>query len=505
MSRRLDIELTSTREDGTWTWRAAGAKVPKGVLESTLLPTSSKIGDVLKIEADFDIDGITVLSVVQQREKSQKGTLLQLISDKPFVGVTEKLTKKSRDDKPRRGKQGPSTDRPARDDSNKIALPKRPERSDRRERTERSARPEQAARPERRSFTPPQPELPKRPVAKRLKPKRVHRSAVLESLPSEQRSVAERALAGGLRAVREAIKTQNVQLVKDGKPEIKADGLISMAQDILPKLRVAEWLDKAEAAKSDINLLDLRDLRAVVASGEDPMVLRDESTRALASELKAALKVRQEQEMTQWIDDIKAAIEGSRVVRALKLSGEPPKAGVLFPAELGSQIAKATTESLSGDAGADRWIAVLEALAFSPIRAAVKPAVAPVVVTDALRDTVKRLAPLLPQIALLFAIEVLPGAQAPRPLRPVRPVRPKRDFKRKPVIADPPVAVIDDAAFVVDAAAIAVEDAVATAVDEAVATAVDIVVSVAAPLDDPVDVAVDVAVDVPDSSVSKQV
>lgn len=497
MSRRLDIELTSTREDGTWTWRAAGAKVPKGVLESTLLPTSSKIGDVLKIEADFDIDGITVLSVVQQREKGQKATLLQLISDKPFVGITEKLTKKSRDDKPRRGKQGPSTDRPARDDSKKITLPKRPERADRRESTERAARPERATRPERRSFTPPYPELPMRPAAKRLKPKRVHRSAVLESLPSEQRSVAERALAGGLRAVREAIKTQNVQLIKDGKPEIKPDGLISMAQDILPKLRVAEWLDKAEAAKSEIKLLDLRDLRAVVASGEDPMVLRDESTRALASELKAALKVRQEQEMAQWIEDIKAAIEVSRVVRALKLSGEPPKAGVLFPAELGSQIAKATTESLSGDAGADRWIAVLEALAFSPIRAAVKPAVPPDVVTDALRDTIKRLAPLLPQIALLFSIEVLPGAQAPRPLRPVRPVRPKRDFKRKPVIVDPAVAV--------DTAAIADEVAVATAVEVAVATAVDIVVSVAAPLDDPVDVPVDVPDDVPVSSVSKQV
>ena len=94
MSRRLDIELTSTRDDGTWTWRAAGAKVPKGVVESSLLPNASKVGDVLKIEADFDIDGITVLSVVQQRDKSQKATFLQLIDDKPFTAVTEKLAKK---------------------------------------------------------------------------------------------------------------------------------------------------------------------------------------------------------------------------------------------------------------------------------------------------------------------------------------------------------------------------------------------------------------------------
>ena len=102
MSRRLDIELTSARDDGTWTWRAAGAKVPKGVVVANLLPNQSKIGDVLKIEADFDIDGITVLSVITQRDKSQKATLLQLIDNKPFVGVTEKLAKKSRDDQPRR-------------------------------------------------------------------------------------------------------------------------------------------------------------------------------------------------------------------------------------------------------------------------------------------------------------------------------------------------------------------------------------------------------------------
>ena len=72
MSRRLDIELTSTRDDGTWTWRAAGAKVPKGVLVATLLPNESKIGDVLKIEADFDIDGITVLSVITNAIRVKK-------------------------------------------------------------------------------------------------------------------------------------------------------------------------------------------------------------------------------------------------------------------------------------------------------------------------------------------------------------------------------------------------------------------------------------------------
>ena len=447
MSRRLDIELTSTRDDGTWTWRAAGAKVPKGVLVATLLPNESKIGDVLKIEADFDIDGITVLSVITQRDKSQKATLLQMIDDKPFVGVTEKLAKKSRDDKPRRGKQGPRTDRPDREPREPRA--DRPVREPRADRPVREPRVPREPRADRKSF-PPTPEVPKRPIAKRLKPKRVHRSAVLASLPVEQRAVAERALAGGLAAVRDAIKKQNAELRKEGKPEVKADGLVSMASDILPKLRVAEWLDKAEAAKLDIELLDLRDLRAVVAGSDDPMVVRDETTRVLAGELKIALKVHQEKEMNQWIDDMKSAVEVSRVVRALKLSGEPPKAGVLFPAELGGQIAKAATDSLASDAGADRWIAVLEALAFSPIRAQVKPAAAPVATTDTLRETVKRLAPLLPQIAALFGIEVAPGAQAPRPLRPPRQARqvraPRVKKEIKLVIPPAPVAqVVADA------------------------------------------------------------
>ena len=459
MSRRLDIELTSTRDDGTWTWRAAGAKVPKGVLVATLLPNESKIGDVLKIEADFDIDGITVLSVITQRDKSQKATLLQMIDDKPFVGVTEKLAKKSRDDKPRRGKQGPRTDRPDREPREPRA--DRPVREPRADRPVREPRVPREPRADRKSF-PPTPEVPKRPIAKRLKPKRVHRSAVLASLPVEQRAVAERALAGGLAAVRDAIKKQNAELRKEGKPEVKADGLVSMASDILPKLRVAEWLDKAEAAKLEIELLDLRDLRAVVAGSDDPMVVRDETTRVLAGELKIALKVHQEKEMNQWIDDMKSAVEVSRVVRALKLSGEPPKAGVLFPAELGGQIAKAATDSLASDAGADRWIAVLEALAFSPIRAQVKPAAAPVATTDTLRETVKRLAPLLPQIAALFGIEVAPGAQAPRPLRPprqarqVRAPRVKKEIKLvippapvAPVVADVPV--VADAQVVADA------------------------------------------------------
>ena len=437
MSRRLDIELTSNRQDGTWTWRAAGAKSPKGVVNSSLLSAAAKTGDVLKVEADFDIDGISVLSVVNMREKGQRGNLLEMLaSEKSFTPVTQKLA-----DKPKSDRKGGRDAKGKRDGDSRPARPPRDPNAPRRP---ASTRPDgttgRPARPSRPHFTAP-PEMPKRPTAKRLKPKHVHRTAVLETLPVEQRGVAERALEGGIKAVRDAVKIQNDQLRKDGKPEVPSDGLISMAQNLLPKLRVADWLDKAEAAKSDLATLDLRDLRSVVVASEDPMVMRDETTRALAAELKTALKERQDSAQTLWLSDITDALKVGRTVRALKMTSEPPKAGQPFPSELGAKLAQAATAGLTTETAPDRWIALLEALAFSPIRGQVKLTTLPQQPSEALLATVKRLSSLLPQIASLFGIEVSPGVSAPRPLRPTRPVRVKpKTAPAKPAATDAAIA-----------------------------------------------------------------
>ncbi len=451
MSRRLDIELTSNRQDGTWTWRAAGAKSPKGVVNSSLLSADAKTGDVLKVEADFDIDGISVLSVVQMREKGQRGNLLEMLaSEKTFTPVTQKLA-----DKPKSDRKGGRDAKGKRDGDSRPARPPRDPNAPRRP---ASTRPDgttgRPARPSRPHFTAP-PEMPKRPTAKRLKPKHVHRTAVLETLPVEQRGVAERALEGGIKAVRDAVKIQNDQLRKDGKPEVPSDGLISMAQNLLPKLRVADWLDKAEAAKSDLATLDLRDLRSVVVASEDPMVMRDETTRALAAELKTALKERQDAAQTLWLSDIVDALKVGRTVRALKMTSEPPKAGQPFPSELGAKLAQAATAGLTTETAPDRWIALLEALAFSPIRGQVKLTTLPQQPSEALLATVKRLSSLLPQIASLFGVEVSPGVSAPRPLRPTRPVRVKpKTAPAKPAATDAVVAAPEVAAPEVAAPAV---------------------------------------------------
>ncbi len=397
MSRRIEIELTSSRPDGTWTWRAAGAREPKGVLEGAVLSGGAKVGDVLKVEADFDIDGISILSIVAGKERVEKSNRLELLaSDKPFKPVIET--------------KAPRSERPRRDDK-------------RRPRSDKGDSPAAGAedRKRRGPFTPP-PELPQRPKAKRLKPGRAHRSEVLNALPEAQRAIAERVLQGGIPAVRAAVADQNKVLAAEGKEVIPADGLVTMAENLLPKLRVAEWLDRADAAVADIDSLDLRDLRSVVTSGDDPAIARDESTRAVAAKLKEGLAARQEKDHAEWLSDIDAALGVGRVVRALKLSSQPPKAGARFPAELATRLAAAASAALEVDAPADRWVAMLEAAAFSPVRSQLNAAAIPAAVAPELLACVTRLAPAVPQVAAKFGVAVAPGAAMPRPLRPTRPV-----------------------------------------------------------------------------------
>jgi hypothetical protein len=490
MSRRIDIELTSARPDGTWTWRAAGARAPKGVLDGALLPSGASTGSILRAEAEAEIDGLTIVSVIDPKTKAkvEKSNVLELIpSDEKFEAVTQQLARRERGDRPggdrprRDGRPGdrPRGDRPGGD---------RP-RSDRpggdRPRGDRPGgdRPGGDRRPARDgdstgprtqgrgrpSFTPP-PELPQRPKAKRLKPGRAHRNVVLAELPEAQRPVAERALQGGIPAVRLAVQEQNARLKSEGKEEIPAAGLLSMAEQLLPKLRVAEWLDRADAAKADLDELDLRDLRSVVAAADDPMVARDETTRVIAEELKQALIAKQEKELQLWFGDIDAAIGVGRVIRALKLSSQPPKAGIRFPAELAKRLADAATASLTADAATDRWSAVLEAAAFSPVRAQIVPAARPETPGDELSATMKRLAPLLPQIAALFGIEAKPGASAPKPLRPTKP---GAATKKSPPPPPAPKATPAPAAEVVEAPAPAAE--VEVEVVEAPAAEVEVV------------------------------
>ena len=406
MSRRIEIELTSKRTDGTWTWRAAGAKEPRGVVVDAVVPAGVAVNDVVRAEVEADLDGTRVLSITPPKAKAARSGLLELLpSEKPFEPVTQQLRKKgARDGDKRRGPRRDKGDGP------------RGERRDGDKRREGGqARPD---RPRRTFFEAP-PELPQRPKPKRIRPQRVNVDAVLAELPEAQRAIAEKVLNGGVPAVRTAIEEQNKKAVAEGREKVPADGLIQIAEQLLPRLRVAEWRDKALAAEKIIEEVDVRDLRGIVVSA-DQLVAIDESTRALVAKMKQALVVRQEAETKNWLDDVAAATNVGRVVRALRLSSQPPKAGVPFPPALAQQLVDATVAGLTVDAPSERWIALLEAAAFSPVHAKVLPAAVPTVITEDLTKTVTRLGPLMPQIAALFGITVDPKARAPRPLQQPR-------------------------------------------------------------------------------------
>ncbi len=431
MSIRIEIELTSSSPDGSWTWRAAGAREPRGVLDGSILPGGAAVGDQFRVETEQSVDGIQVLAVVPPKDKASRSGMLELLpTEEAFEPVIQQRAPGRRDDGDRR----PRRDRPP--DGRGDRRRERADRSTRdrqdapgekrgeQRRGERSGerRGEQSERRHRPHFTPP-PELPQRPKPKRLRPGRQHVSDLLASLPDEQRPVAELAHQG-IGAVRQRLREENARLAADGKPTMPEAAVLKMAEELIPRLRVADWLDRAEAAQRQLAHLDLRDLRSVVAASDDSVVARDESTRELATTLKAALVTKQDEELSLWLTDVEAALDVGRVVRALRLSSVPPKAGVPFPGALASRLAEAATTSLQPGDGPDRWAAVLEAAAFSPVRAQVTPAAPPEQRSDELVATVRRLGPLLPQVAALFEIEVPAGATVPRPLRPA-PRRPE--------------------------------------------------------------------------------
>jgi hypothetical protein len=434
MPRRIEIELTSSRDDGTWTWRAAGAREPKGTLDGSLLPSGASTGDVLRADAEFYLEGIEITSVLPPKSARAEPERIEIRGterDEPLV--TSSVTRDDRGDrrdrkdrgdrKGRRDDRGPRGDRTGREGPRRDGAQGDRNRGERGERGERRDRQGGRERPRRDRPTPPPMPAVERPKSKRLRAGKAHRKALLESLPEEQRPVAEQLTLGGLPAVRQAIEKQNAERKAEGQPEVKAQPLLDLAERLVAKVRVAEWRDRAEAAVRDLDVLDLRDLRSVVSAAD--AAARDQEAKELASTLREGLARRVEEEHAAWLAELAATLDVGRVVRALRVSSRPPKAGAPLPPDLAGRLVAATNESLTAEATPDRWAAVLDALAFSPVRDRVIPASLPTgELHPDLRATVARLATRLPKIAHIF--EIAPDPTIPRPKPERRKQRPKK-------------------------------------------------------------------------------
>ncbi len=474
MARRIDIELTSTRDDGSWTWRAAGARQPKGVVTSAVLPGSPAVGDVLRVEVETGLDGTEITAVLADKAPRAEPERLQLLTRdlKDDELVVSKLVGKrgrdrDRDDDRRggRGRGGPGGrdgrpgergrgGRDGRPGGGREGRPGEREGRDGRPGGDRAARhprdtPGRGDGPGRDGG---RPDRPRRrpddatPRPKRLRPQRTHRRAVLDTLEVHERPVAEEVLRGGMAAVRQAVEKQNAQARAEGRPEVDPAQLEALAERLLPRLRAADWRDRAEAALADLDELDLRDLRTVVAGADAGA--RDDEAKALVTQLREGLERRVEADQAAWLAEMTQLLGEGRVVRALRVSSRPPKAGSPLPLDLATRLIEAASAALTAETPTDRWSTVLDALALSPVHAKVAPASLPEAPSDELKAVVAAAGTRTPLVAQALGVEPAPpprrrrgpGKGGPGGARPVPPPPPKDEASTPASTDEAPIA-----------------------------------------------------------------
>jgi len=251
---------------------------------------------------------------------------------------------------------------------------------------------------------------------------------VLAALAPEQRAIAEQVMRGGLAGVRQAVEEQNVQARAAGGPEIRPEALLSLAEELLPSLRAAEWRDRAEAAAAVIDEMGLRDLRTVVAGAD--AAGRDEESRALVTQLKEGLERRSAADRQTWMDEIATCLTEGRVVRALRVSSRAPEQGLRLPVELSAGLSSAVGEAMSPETAPDRWLALLEAVLASPVRRTIVPKGLPAGADEETLKTVRQAMPKVPALGALLG-------EAPS-TRPVPPPPPRRPPAPTPAVAPAP-------------------------------------------------------------------
>ena len=115
---------------------ASGAREPRGVVDATLVPQDAQVGEVLRADADFDLDGVTIVGLAPITEKKRnEAERIELITtaQRDDQLVTSSLVKGGRSDRGERRERRPRGDKPDQRDPDRQA---------------RQARPRQARRPQ---------------------------------------------------------------------------------------------------------------------------------------------------------------------------------------------------------------------------------------------------------------------------------------------------------------------------------------------------------------------
>jgi hypothetical protein len=429
MAHRIEVELTSRTDEDTWTWRAAGAKQPRGTVDAVLVPEGSAQGTVLRAEIETTLDGSTVLALLPLKAKgARKVETIDVVGTPqkgPDVNVVlaGKPKGRRRDDRgegDRGGSRGPSERGP------------RGEGGEGRDRGPRAERPARADGGPGRGDSGPgrgdaRRDRPARPGGRdggrRPAQSTTYRNAALATLPPEQLPVAEQLLRGGIPAVRHALEEQNTRARSEGRPEVTPGPLLSLAEQLLPVVTLANWKDRASVARAGGKDVPLRELRSIVASAST-VTLDDEGREFLAA-LRTSLDERVTALRQRWVERITVALDEGRVTDAVRASIRPPEPATRLSAELAVRLATAAGEAMSREAAPADWLALLEVVVDSPVRRSVKPAGIPTGADESLLAAARQASGYVPELAKLLGIPIPPP---PGPRRPVgaRPAQGRR-------------------------------------------------------------------------------
>ena len=417
MAHRIEIELTSRTDETTWTWRAVGAKQPRGTVDASLVPDGTGAGAVLRAEVESTLDGTTVVALLPPKGKAapRKIETIEVVgtpTSGPDVNVvlTSKSKGRRRDERTgggRDGGRGPSDRRPRadsaergsrRDGGGRTGSGDGPSSDKRRERPARPGGHEGGHR-----------DGPRRPAQSTT-----YRNAALATLKPEQLPVAEQLLRGGIPAVRQAIEEQNARARAESRTEVTPGPLLTLAEQLLPIVNLAAWKDRASMARTEGKDVPLRELRSIVASAST--VTLDEEGREFSTALRAALDVRVTALRDGWVERITIALDEGRVADGLRVSNRPPEPATRLSAELAVRLADSAGHAMSSDSTPADWLAVLEVVIDSPVRRNVKPAGIPTGADEALLVAANKASGYVPELAKLLGLPIPPP---PGPRRPV--------------------------------------------------------------------------------------
>lgn len=408
MSRRIEIELTSRNEEGAYTWRAAGARQPRGTLDAALVPAGARVGDVVRAELESGLDGLEVVSVAARAEKSDDHATnrIEVIGTPrrgPDVSISYAPGNRRRREE-RESDSRAADRRPGRPPARRPADAAVAERSRDGRRQERPRGPHREregadARPRPRAADAEGGRPPAR-RERRAAPQTAYRNALLATLGPEQLPIAEQLLRGGIPAVRQALAEHSTR--QPAGAAANSDAVLAIAEQLLPRVNLAAWKDRASAAQSAGRELRLRELRAVVTASRT--VTLDDEARTLARTLHQTLDERVKALQDDWLSRMGTSLDEGRVIDAVRLSARPPEPATRLPAEVAVRLAEVAGAAMTAELEPGAWTALLGAVVESPVRRTVKPHGIP----EGAEDAARRAAGSVPELARLLGLPIPP-------------------------------------------------------------------------------------------------